>query len=89
MAIRVIVHGHVQGVCFRASTRDVAARLGVAGWIRNDPAGSVTAHLEGAPDAVAQLVAWIRAGGPDHARVSDVDTIDVDDEGHTGFRVRH
>lgn len=89
MATRVVVHGHVQGVFFRASTRNMAERLGLTGWVRNDPAGSVTAHLEGARDAIEALLTWIRAGGPDEASVSDVDTITVDDEGHKGFRVRH
>lgn len=87
MAIRVVVHGRVQGVFFRASTRDVAHRLGVVGWVRNDPAGTVTAHLEG--DAVSQVLAWIRDGGPPAARVTAVDATTVDDEGHAGFRVRH
>lgn len=89
MATRVVVHGHVQGVFFRATTRDMATRLGLRGWVRNDPAGSVTAHLEGETDAINALLTWIRAGGPDHARVSDVDTITLDDEGHSSFRVRH
>lgn len=87
MATRVTVHGRVQGVFFRASTRDLARRLGVTGWVRNDPDGTVTAHLEGA--GTDQLLAWIRDGGPDAARVTDVATETVDDEGHDGFRVRH
>ncbi len=87
MATRVVVHGRVQGVFFRASTRDLAQRLGVTGWVRNDPGGTVTAHLEG--EGAAQLLGWIRSGGPDGAHVTAVDTTEVDDEGHQGFRVRH
>ena len=41
--LRITVHGHVQGVWFRASTRDAAGEHGVTGWVRNDPAGTVTA----------------------------------------------
>lgn len=89
MATRIVVHGRVQGVFFRASTRDMAKRLDIGGWVRNDPAGTVTAHLEGSADAIEALLRWIRAGGPDHAHVTDVDTISVDDEGHDSFRVRH
>lgn len=89
MATRVTVHGRVQGVFFRASTRDLARRAGVAGWVRNDPDGGVTAHLEGDAGAVAEVVAWCRAGGPEHARVESISTTGVADEGHTGFRVRH
>ena len=87
MATRVTVDGHVQGVFFRASTRDLARRLGVTGWVRNDPEGTVTAHLEG--EGADRVVAWMRDGGPDAARVSSVDTTTVDDEGHDHFRVRH
>lgn len=87
MATRVTVHGEVQGVFFRASTRDLARRVGVTGWVRNDPDGTVTAHLEG--DAADQVLSWMRGGGPDQARVTSVETTEVDDEGHDRFRVKH
>ena len=87
MATRATVHGHVQGVFFRASTRDLAQRVGVTGWVRNDPDGTVTAHLEG--DAVDRVLDWMRDGGPDQARVTSVETTEVADEGHDRFRVRH
>ena len=89
MATRVLVDGRVQGVFFRASTRDLAQRLGVDGWVRNDPGGTVTAHLQGDDDAVEHLLAWIRGGGPDQARVTSVETDEVPDEDLDGFRVRH
>lgn len=89
MALRVIVHGYVQGVFFRASARELARRLGVTGWIRNDPGGTVTAHVEGPEAGVDQLLDWIRSGGPDAAHVTAVDTTSVDDEGHAHFVARH
>lgn len=89
MATRVVVRGNVQGVFFRASTRDLAQQHGVNGWVRNDPEGTVTIHLEGPSDAVEQLVSWVRSGGPPRARVEGVDVTTIDDEGHEGFRVRH
>ncbi len=89
MARRVVVHGDVQGVFFRASTRDLAGTHGVSGWVRNDPGGTVTAHLEGPGAGVDQLVRWMRAGGPPDARVTEVEVESVDDEGHDDFRVRH
>lgn len=89
MARRLVVHGRVQGVFFRATTRDVATRLGVRGWVRNDPQGTVTAHVEGDDAAVDRLVAWIRDGGPQHARVTTLEVDEVADEGHEGFTVRH
>lgn len=89
MATRVVVHGNVQGVFFRASTRDLARQHEVTGWVRNDPEGTVTAHLEGPDDGVERIVSWMRSGGPERARVTKVHTSEVDDEDHTGFRVRH
>ncbi len=88
MARRIITHGHVQGVFFRASVTDLAREHGVTGWVRNDPGGTVTAHLEGPTAGVEQVVAWIRAGGPEAARVDCVDEVDVPDEDHASFTVR-
>ena len=63
-AIDVVVTGHVQGVFYRASMRERAEQLGVTGWVRNEPDGSVRAHLEGDAGAVEQLVAWCSEGPP-------------------------
>ena len=51
-AVDVNVTGFVQGVFFRAEAQQEAYRLGVAGWVRNQPDGSVAAHFEGEPRAV-------------------------------------
>ena len=56
IARRVRVIGNVQGVFFRAWTRDEAQRLGVSGWIRNASDGSVKAHVEGSEAGVEQLI---------------------------------
>ena len=66
------VTGAVQGVSYRAYTREHAVRLGVRGWIANRDDGSVEAALWGAGDALAELVGLMRAG-PQHARVEGVD----------------
>ena len=71
VAHHLVVTGRVQGVFFRASTRDRARDAGVVGWVRNRPDGSVEAWLEGAPDAVEALLAWMRRG-PAGARVTDI-----------------
>lgn len=89
MARRVIAHGYVQGVFFRASATDLAREHGVTGWIRNDPGGTVTAHLEGPDEGVQAIIDWVRGGGPEAARVDGVDEVDVPDEGHGSFSVRH
>ena len=87
IARNVVVHGQVQGVFFRDSTRREAARLGVTGWVRNCPDGTVQAHLEGPPEAVAQLVRWCREG-PRHADVHDVEVGEVQPAGCARFEIR-
>lgn len=83
----VVVSGRVQGVFFRDSTRREARRLGVTGWVRNCPDGTVQAHVEGAPEAVAELVRWCREG-PRHADVDDVRVSEAEPEGGRGFEIR-
>jgi acylphosphatase len=68
----VTVSGMVQGVFFRASTRDKARRLGVTGWVRNLYDGRVECLVEGDEDAVSQLISWCRHGPPG-AHVTDVE----------------
>lgn len=80
----VVVHGAVQGVFFRDSCRREADRLGVAGWIRNEPDGTVAGHFEGAADAVEQLVRWCH-DGPPHARVQRVDVVASEPKDVEGF----
>jgi acylphosphatase len=70
--IHAIVRGQVQGVGFRASTEDEAARLGLVGWVRNLPDGTVELEAEGPKDRVDALVAWCHHG-PSTARVTAVD----------------
>ena len=71
-AIRCFVSGRVQGVYYRASTVEVAARLGLRGWARNLPDGRVEVVAAGTPDAIAELTAWLWQGPPS-ARVDSVD----------------
>lgn len=87
VARRVVVHGRVQGVFFRDTTRREARRQGLAGWVRNCPDGTVEAVFEGAGDAVAAMVRWCREG-PRHADVDDVEVSEVEPAGLTGFVVR-
>lgn len=68
----VIIHGLVQGVWFRASTKDEALRIGVAGWVRNLPEGAVEAVFEGEKKKVEEIVGWCYKGPPG-ARVTKVD----------------
>jgi acylphosphatase len=86
VARNVVACGDVQGVFFRDSARREAQRLGVVGWVRNRADGRVEAHLEGPPDAVAQLVAWFR-DGPRHALVEDLRVTEVDPEDFDRFTI--
>lgn len=70
-AVDLVVTGRVQGVFFRAALREQAERLGLTGWVSNEPDGSVRAHLEGPAEAVDTVVEWC-AQGPPAARVADV-----------------
>lgn len=84
---RVVVHGAVQGVFFRASCQHEAARRGVTGWVSNRPDGAVEAVFEGEDAAVETLIDWCRQGPP-RAEVSSVDVNEEDPEGLRGFDVR-
>jgi len=87
VARRVVVHGRVQGVFFRDSTRRRAASRGVTGWVRNRPDGTVEALFEGEPEAVDALVAFVREG-PRGAVVDRVEVAEAAAEGLAGFEVR-
>jgi acylphosphatase len=69
--VEILVRGRVQGVYFRASTRDEAQRLGLTGWVRNEPDGSVRLVAEGPRDALESLERWCHHGPPS-AHVEDV-----------------
>jgi acylphosphatase len=86
-AVDVTVSGLVQGVFFRAACAEEADRLGVSGWVSNEPDGTVAGHFEGPATAVDELVAWCRHG-PRQARVDDVRVSDAQPTGSTGFAAR-
>jgi len=85
-AVDVRITGMVQGVSFRAYTQQQARGLGVTGWVRNEPDGSVAGHFEGPDRAVDALVAWCR-GGPRLAQVAGVAVSDADSTGAEDFVV--
>ena len=84
---RVVIRGRVQGVFFRAETRDRARSLGLAGWVRNVPDGTVEAVFEGDRERIAWMIAWSRRG-PDLAEVDDVDVVWEKPRGEEGFGAR-
>jgi acylphosphatase len=84
---RVVVHGQVQGVFFRDTTVRRAVERGVAGWVRNNPDGTVEAVFEGDPDAVEAMVRFAHEG-PRGAIVERVEVIEEEPEDLTRFGVR-
>jgi acylphosphatase len=84
---RVVVHGYVQGVFFRDTTRREASRRGVSGWVSNRPDGAVEAVFEGSPEAVNAMVNFCESG-PRGADVNRVEATEEEPEGLSGFDVR-
>jgi acylphosphatase len=85
-AVQVTVTGRVQGVAFRWEAQHQAQSLGVTGWVRNEPDGRVVAHVEGEPEAVNDMVVWLRRGPP-AARVRDVAVRDAAPTGDATFEI--
>jgi acylphosphatase len=83
----VFVSGRVQGVSYRASTRDAAREAGVDGWVKNRDDGRVEAVFEGDEEAVEEMVEWCQTGS-NRANVDDIETEYGDPEGESGFEVR-
>lgn len=84
--ISILVSGRVQGVFYRASAREAALQLGLRGFVRNEPDGSVYMEVEGEETALNQFVAWCRKG-PVRAIVSNVQVTDGALAGFSSFTI--
>ncbi|MCS6973518.1 MAG: acylphosphatase [Cyclobacteriaceae bacterium] len=84
-AIRVT--GKVQGVYYRASAAEQARKLGITGFVRNEPDGSVYLEAEGEEQALQQLIAWCHQGPP-RARVDKVLVEEKELINFTNFEIR-
>jgi acylphosphatase len=85
--VRARVTGRVQGVWYRGWACEEAERLGLSGWVRNEPDGSVTALLAGPAPQVARMVEAMRRGPPS-ARVDAVTTEPAEAPAPAGFHIR-
>ncbi|NJC88891.1 MAG: acylphosphatase [Desulfuromonas sp.] len=86
---RIRVTGRVQGVFYRQSTVEMVGPLGLSGWVRNLPDGSVEALFEGERTAIEQAIAWCRQGPP-RAAVDAVAVEWLDGPAEcSGFATRH
>jgi acylphosphatase len=74
-ALQINVSGRVQGVCFRASAREEARRIGVAGWVKNVSNGTVEVFIQGPEENVNRLLSWCYQGPPG-AFVTGVDYVE-------------
>ncbi|SDQ59743.1 acylphosphatase [Natronobacterium texcoconense] len=84
----VFVSGTVQGVYYRANTRDTAREKGVDGWVKNLADGRVEAIFEGAEDVVEEMIEWCHTGSP-AAEVEDVVVEYEEPRGEDGFEIQY
>lgn len=87
--IHIIISGRVQGVAFRASTREEATRLNLTGWVKNLPDGRVEAVFEGEDAQVEAMCRWCKHGPP-LARVIGIEPREENYTGeYTDFTIRY
>ena len=88
--IKVRIYGRVQGVYFRHHTKLMADGLGLNGWVKNCPDGSVEALCSGSSDTVNQMIDWLHMG-PDSAVVNriDIDELEYQDSVQNEFTIRY
>jgi acylphosphatase len=86
--VHVFVSGTVQGVYYRATTREEAEERGVDGWVRNLEDGRVEAVFESDEASVEAMVEWCHTGSP-RAVVEDVQVEYEEPEGESGFEIRY
>lgn len=82
------ITGRVQGVFYRRDSAREATRLGLSGFVRNEPDGSVYAEAEGREEAVGAFIRWCRRG-PENARVDEVRVEERAPVGGEGFEARY
>ena len=87
--VHVIISGRVQGVWFRASTKQKAEQLGLDGWVRNTSEGNVEAVFEGDENLVQEMLDWCHHGPP----LANVENVDVKNQeptnGFDGFFIKY
>ncbi len=86
-SLRLIIHGHVQGVFYRDWTVQSARELGLSGWVKNQPDGTVAALLQGEDHAVRTMIGRMQSGPP-AARVERIEEQECEAEELAGFERR-
>lgn len=85
--VSIQVYGKVQGVFFRASTKETAEQLKIRGFVRNERDGSVYIEAEGEDENLQQFIAWCHRG-PSHAEVKGVNIEVGSIQGFIKFEIR-
>ncbi|HQE71398.1 MAG TPA: acylphosphatase [Methanothrix soehngenii] len=88
MSVHVRVSGRVQGVYYRAYTRDRAKSLGINGWVRNIPGGGVEAVLEGERRQVGELLRAMKSG-PSGSVVLGMELSEIEAKGYNDFEIKY
>ena len=88
IAVHVRVSGRVQGVYYRAFTREKAIALGVKGWVRNVPGGGVEAVLEGDRKQVGELLKSMKSG-PTGSLVLGMELSELQAKGYEDFEIEY
>ena len=86
-AIHILVHGRVQGVWFRAGTKERADELGILGWVKNRPEGTVEIHAEGEKSQLENFISWCRKGTP-AANVTSLELSPISLQNFKSFEIR-
>jgi Acylphosphatases len=86
--VHVRVSGRVQGVYYRAYTRDRAKSLGINGWVRNIPGGGVEAVLEGERRQVGELLKAMKSG-PSGSVVLGMELSEIEAKGYNDFEIKY
>ncbi|HNQ52097.1 MULTISPECIES: acylphosphatase [Methanothrix] len=88
MSVHVRVSGRVQGVYYRAYTRDRAKSLGINGWVRNIPGGGVEAVLEGERRQVGEMLKAMKSG-PSGSVVLGMELSEIEAKGYNDFEIKY
>jgi len=88
IAIHVRVSGRVQGVFYRAFTKERASALGIKGWVRNIPGGGVEAVLEGERQKVGEMLKLMKVG-PAGAMVLGMELSEIEAKGYEDFKIEY
>ncbi|MBI2589521.1 acylphosphatase [Candidatus Berkelbacteria bacterium] len=88
-AVDITLSGKVTGVGFRDWVRQIAGRIGVAGWVRNNTDGTVLAHVEGAGELIDQFIEKINYPDLPDAKVDSLSQNETEPHGYVGFSIEY